>query len=119
MSRFKITICTLKLNENDPNIIGDGVVYADAFSQYSIFVTRPFSLPPLFFVSASHTPPTAFPIHRHRPVRATQVEDCIDLSLEPRPVGYGASRRMARRFDETLIVEVEMVASKESSGRIF
>lgn len=48
-----------------------------------------------------------------------QVEDCIDLTLEPRPVGYGATRRMARRFDETLIVEVEMVATKEASGRIF
>eukprot|EP00904_Undaria_pinnatifida_P010997 jgi/Undpi1/7027/HiC_scaffold_21.g09501.m1 len=48
-----------------------------------------------------------------------KVEDCIDLTLEPRPVGYGATRRMARRFDETLIVEVEMIATKEASGRIF
>ncbi|CAM9612195.1 unnamed protein product [Pylaiella littoralis] len=48
-----------------------------------------------------------------------KVEDCIDLTLEPRPVGYGATRRMARRFDETLIVEVEMVGAKESNGRIF
>lgn len=52
-------------------------------------------------------------------MRMVQIEDCIDLALEPRPMGYGATRRMARRFDETLIVEVEMVASKESSGRIF
>ncbi|CBJ27194.1 conserved unknown protein [Ectocarpus siliculosus] len=48
-----------------------------------------------------------------------KVEDCIDLTLEPRPVGYGATRRMARRFDETLIVEVEMVGAKEGNGRIF
>lgn len=48
-----------------------------------------------------------------------QVEDCIDLTLEPKPVGYGASRRMARRFDETLIVEVEVVDTKENNGRIF
>lgn len=51
--------------------------------------------------------------------RPLQVEDCIDLTLEPRPVGYGATRRMARRFDETLIVEVEMVGAKEGNGRIF
>lgn len=49
----------------------------------------------------------------------SKVEDCIDLTLEPRPVGYGATRRMARRFDETLIVEIEMVGTKESFGRIF
>ncbi|CAM9603842.1 unnamed protein product, partial [Hapterophycus canaliculatus] len=48
-----------------------------------------------------------------------QVEDCIDVTLEPRPVGYGATRRMARRFDETLIVEVELVGTKEGNGRIF
>lgn len=48
-----------------------------------------------------------------------QVEDCIDLTLEPKPVGYGATRRMARRFDETLIVEVEVVDTKENNGRIF
>ncbi|CAN0056791.1 unnamed protein product [Scytosiphon promiscuus] len=48
-----------------------------------------------------------------------KVEDCIDVTLEPRPVGYGATRRMARRFDETLIVEVELVGTKEGNGRIF
>eukprot|EP00903_Cladosiphon_okamuranus_P009642 g9175.t1 len=48
-----------------------------------------------------------------------KVEDCIDLTLEPKPVGYGATRRMARRFDETLIVEVEVVDTKENNGRIF
>ncbi|CAN0008071.1 unnamed protein product [Discosporangium mesarthrocarpum] len=42
-----------------------------------------------------------------------KVEDCIDTRLEPRPVGYGATRRMSRRFDETLIVEVEVVALRE------
>lgn len=49
----------------------------------------------------------------------SQVEDCIDLTLEPKPVGYGATRRMARRFDETLIVEVEVVDTKENNGRVF
>eukprot|EP00611_Tribonema_gayanum_P010158 TRINITY_DN2007_c0_g1_i2.p1 TRINITY_DN2007_c0_g1~~TRINITY_DN2007_c0_g1_i2.p1 ORF type:complete len:158 (-),score=24.82 TRINITY_DN2007_c0_g1_i2:194-667(-) len=39
-----------------------------------------------------------------------KVEDCIDETLEPRPVSYGAKRRMARRFDEALIVEIEPVA---------
>jgi hypothetical protein len=39
-----------------------------------------------------------------------QVEDCINFELEPRPVSYGAKRRMARRFDEALIVEIEPVA---------
>ncbi|CAM9133616.1 unnamed protein product [Ascophyllum nodosum] len=48
-----------------------------------------------------------------------QVEDCIDLALEPRPVGYGATRRMARRFDETLIVEIEMVGARDAVGKLF
>ncbi|CAM9355639.1 unnamed protein product [Phaeothamnion confervicola] len=39
----------------------------------------------------------------------SKVEDCIDYSLEPRPVSFGAQRRMARRFDEALIVECEIV----------
>jgi hypothetical protein len=43
-------------------------------------------------------------------VVSRQVEDCINFELEPRPVSYGAKRRMARRFDEALIVEIEPVA---------
>jgi len=42
----------------------------------------------------------------------TKVEDCIDLNLEPRPVSYGARRRMARRFDEALVAEVEVIDVK-------
>eukprot|EP00752_Nemacystus_decipiens_P001719 g1662.t1 len=45
-----------------------------------------------------------------------KVEDCIDLTLEPKPVGYGATRRMARRFDETLIVESLHVTVVEARG---
>jgi len=36
-------------------------------------------------------------------------EGCIEKDLLPQPVGYASQRRFARRFDESLIVEVELV----------
>jgi hypothetical protein len=38
-----------------------------------------------------------------------QVEDCLDLTRIPSPASFGARRRMGRRFDESLIVEVEVL----------
>mmetsp|Transcript_43147 Transcript_43147/g.94042 ORF Transcript_43147/g.94042 Transcript_43147/m.94042 type:complete len:362 (-) Transcript_43147:59-1144(-) len=36
-------------------------------------------------------------------------ETCIDLNKQPAPADYAAKRRFARRFDESLIVEVDLV----------
>ena len=36
-------------------------------------------------------------------------DDCFDLTRVPSPTSYAARRRMGRRFDESLIVEVEVV----------
>ncbi|CAM9436649.1 unnamed protein product, partial [Chrysoparadoxa australica] len=38
----------------------------------------------------------------------SKVEDCVESTLEPSPKSYAAQRRMARRFDEALLVEVEL-----------
>jgi len=35
-------------------------------------------------------------------------DDCFDLTRVPSPTSYAARRRMGRRFDESLIVEVEV-----------
>jgi len=40
---------------------------------------------------------------------AENEEACLDESLLPQPGDYGAKRRFARRFDESLIVEVQLV----------
>eukprot|EP00639_Heterosigma_akashiwo_P007360 CAMPEP_0194561902 /NCGR_PEP_ID=MMETSP0292-20121207/2518_1 /TAXON_ID=39354 /ORGANISM="Heterosigma akashiwo, Strain CCMP2393" /LENGTH=281 /DNA_ID=CAMNT_0039410417 /DNA_START=77 /DNA_END=923 /DNA_ORIENTATION=+ len=42
----------------------------------------------------------------------TAVEGCIDTSLLPAPVGFQAQRKFARRFDESLIAEIELVGIK-------
>lgn len=36
-------------------------------------------------------------------------EACLDVSKQPFPVSYGQQRRMAQRFDQSLIMEVEVV----------
>ncbi|KAM3567795.1 hypothetical protein VYU27_010068 [Nannochloropsis oceanica] len=41
--------------------------------------------------------------------KITDTEDCLDLTRIPSPTSYAARRRMGRRFDESLIVEVELV----------
>lgn len=45
-------------------------------------------------------------------VSVAEAEDCLDLRRLPTPGNYGARRRLARRFDEALIVEVEVVNVK-------
>lgn len=37
------------------------------------------------------------------------IEGCLDFDRIPAPGNYGAKRRLARRFDEGLLVEVELV----------
>ncbi|TFJ83384.1 hypothetical protein NSK_005316 [Nannochloropsis salina CCMP1776] len=41
--------------------------------------------------------------------KITDTEDCLDMTRIPSPTSYAAKRRMGRRFDESLIVEVEVV----------
>jgi hypothetical protein len=40
-------------------------------------------------------------------------EDCLDLTRVPAPTSYAARRRMGRRFDESLIIEVAVVSSNK------
>lgn len=40
--------------------------------------------------------------------------DCLDESKLPKPVDFAAQRRFARRFDESLIVEVDLVGLGEA-----
>lgn len=45
-------------------------------------------------------------------VPTTKVQDndaCFSTSRQPTPSNYGAKRRMLRRYDETLIVDCEVV----------
>ena len=37
-------------------------------------------------------------------------EQCYDAQRQPQPRGYQAKRRFARRYDESLIMEVEVLA---------
>eukprot|EP00638_Chattonella_subsalsa_P005527 CAMPEP_0117758762 /NCGR_PEP_ID=MMETSP0947-20121206/15600_1 /TAXON_ID=44440 /ORGANISM="Chattonella subsalsa, Strain CCMP2191" /LENGTH=228 /DNA_ID=CAMNT_0005579069 /DNA_START=285 /DNA_END=971 /DNA_ORIENTATION=- len=39
----------------------------------------------------------------------TFTEGCMDLTLLPAPIGFQAQRKFARRFDEALIAEIEIV----------
>eukprot|EP00980_Cylindrotheca_fusiformis_P006662 scaffold1390_cov138-Cylindrotheca_fusiformis.AAC.65 len=45
---------------------------------------------------------------------ATMVEQeaCFDMSKQPFPVSYAQQRRMAQRFDQSLIMEVQLVSIK-------
>ena len=48
-------------------------------------------------------------------VPGTKIEDagrCLDTTRIPSPVSYSAKRRMNRRFDESLILEVDVVSIK-------
>jgi len=43
-------------------------------------------------------------------------EACFDKTKQPFPLEYGQQRRMAQRFDQSLIMEVEVVAAGPSSS---
>jgi len=48
-------------------------------------------------------------------VPGTQVQEndaCFSENLVPRPGNYGAKRRMLRRYDETLIVDIDVITVK-------
>lgn len=42
-------------------------------------------------------------------------EDCFDKTKLPFPTTYGEQRRMAQRFDQSLIMEVKVVKTAPSS----
>jgi hypothetical protein len=43
-------------------------------------------------------------------------EACYDSTKQPFPTSYAQQRRMAQRFDQSLIMEVELVSAKPSTG---
>mmetsp|Transcript_44938 Transcript_44938/g.123197 ORF Transcript_44938/g.123197 Transcript_44938/m.123197 type:complete len:194 (-) Transcript_44938:376-957(-) len=52
-------------------------------------------------------------------VPTTKVQDndaCFSTTRQPTPSNYGAKRRMLRRYDETLIVDCEVVKINMSAG---
>ena len=44
-------------------------------------------------------------------------EACFDSTKQPFPTTYAQERRMAQRFDQTLIMEVQLIDIDASSSR--
>jgi hypothetical protein len=44
-----------------------------------------------------------------------QQESCFDMTKQPFPTSYAQQRRMAQRFDQSLIMEVQVVKVKNAS----